>query len=159
MMEGMSMKSHLKDLLEMNLPLLCTQMVLFQHYPENNNKRQGNGLHRQHHRRILESIAEKSSGIPYACKSILKEKQICKEDYDDVWREIQIMHHLSEHPNVEWQGFVDRRNGKALLIGLQITGTLRWIANQLRGNSHTGFGVHKIARCWKSNFDLMFTKY
>ncbi|KAL2460550.1 Uncharacterized protein Adt_43970 [Abeliophyllum distichum] len=59
----------------------------------------------------------------------------------------------------EWQGFVDRRNGKALLIGLQIIGTLRWIANQLRGNSHTGFGVHKIARCWKSNFDLMFTKY
>lgn len=25
---------------------------------------------------------------------------MCKEDYDDVWREIQIMHHLSEHPNV-----------------------------------------------------------
>ncbi|KAL2470698.1 Calcium-dependent protein kinase 4 [Abeliophyllum distichum] len=96
---------------------------------ENNNKFQGNGLHRQHHRRILESSAgvaeslsqknckkeaicsvvsctesadteDKSSGIPYACKSILKEKQTCKEDYDDVWREIQIMHHLSEHPNV-----------------------------------------------------------
>ncbi|KAK4417449.1 Calcium-dependent protein kinase SK5 [Sesamum alatum] len=43
---------------------------------------------------------EKSSGIPYACKSIPKKKLICKEDYEDVWREIQIMHHLSEHPNV-----------------------------------------------------------
>ncbi|KAK6125663.1 hypothetical protein DH2020_040589 [Rehmannia glutinosa] len=43
---------------------------------------------------------EKSSGTPYACKSIPKKKLICKEDYEDVWREIQIMHHLSEHPNV-----------------------------------------------------------
>nr|ABK79680.2 calcium-dependent protein kinase 2 [Rubia cordifolia] len=43
---------------------------------------------------------EKSSGMLYACKSIPKKKLICKEDYDDVWREIQIMHHLSEHPNV-----------------------------------------------------------
>ncbi|KAK7291500.1 hypothetical protein RIF29_06694 [Crotalaria pallida] len=36
----------------------------------------------------------------YACKSIPKRKLFCKEDYDDVWREIQIMHHLSENPNV-----------------------------------------------------------
>ncbi|XP_058089047.1 calcium-dependent protein kinase 24-like isoform X3 [Magnolia sinica] len=43
---------------------------------------------------------EKSTGNLYACKSIPKKKLICKEDYDDVWREIQIMHHLSEHPNV-----------------------------------------------------------
>lgn len=43
---------------------------------------------------------EKSTGTHYACKSIPKKKLICKEDYDDVWREIQIMHHLSEHPNV-----------------------------------------------------------
>ncbi|KAG8383345.1 hypothetical protein BUALT_Bualt04G0002800 [Buddleja alternifolia] len=43
---------------------------------------------------------EKSTGVPYACKSIPKKKLICKEDYEDVWREIQIMHHLSEHPNV-----------------------------------------------------------
>ncbi|KVH88363.1 hypothetical protein Ccrd_024012 [Cynara cardunculus var. scolymus] len=40
---------------------------------------------------------EKSTGIDYACKSISKRKLLCKEDYDDVWREIQIMHHLSEH--------------------------------------------------------------
>ncbi|PIN01717.1 Ca2+/calmodulin-dependent protein kinase, EF-Hand protein superfamily [Handroanthus impetiginosus] len=43
---------------------------------------------------------EKGTGIEYACKSIPKRKLLCKEDYDDVWREIQIMHHLSEHPSV-----------------------------------------------------------
>ncbi|KAL1823014.1 hypothetical protein ACET3Z_009792 [Daucus carota] len=43
---------------------------------------------------------EKSTGTLYACKTIPKKKLICKEDYEDVWREIQIMHHLSEHPNV-----------------------------------------------------------
>ncbi|GMP47784.1 hypothetical protein CsSME_00015367 [Camellia sinensis var. sinensis] len=43
---------------------------------------------------------EKSTGAQYACKSIPKRKLMCRDDYDDVWREIQIMHHLSEHPNV-----------------------------------------------------------
>ncbi|MED6168166.1 Calcium-dependent protein kinase 12 [Stylosanthes scabra] len=43
---------------------------------------------------------EKSTARTFACKSIPKRKLFCKEDYDDVWREIQIMHHLSEHPNV-----------------------------------------------------------
>ncbi|CAI0430928.1 unnamed protein product [Linum tenue] len=41
-----------------------------------------------------------STGHRYACKSIPKRKLFCKEDYEDVWREIQMMHHLSEHPNV-----------------------------------------------------------
>ncbi|KAA8538629.1 hypothetical protein F0562_028177 [Nyssa sinensis] len=43
---------------------------------------------------------EKSTGDLYACKSIPKRKLLCRDDYDDVWREIQIMHHLSEHPHV-----------------------------------------------------------
>lgn len=43
---------------------------------------------------------ENATGHEYACKSIPKRKLFCKEDYDDVWREIQIMHHLSEHPYV-----------------------------------------------------------
>ncbi|CAA6668404.1 unnamed protein product [Spirodela intermedia] len=43
---------------------------------------------------------EKSTGLRYACKTIPKRKLLCKEDYEDVYREIQIMHHLSEHPNV-----------------------------------------------------------
>ncbi|XP_065873321.1 calcium-dependent protein kinase SK5 isoform X2 [Euphorbia lathyris] len=42
----------------------------------------------------------KSTTLNYACKSIPKRKLLCKEDYEDVWREIQIMHHLSEHPHV-----------------------------------------------------------
>ncbi|KAK7318367.1 hypothetical protein RJT34_03066 [Clitoria ternatea] len=42
----------------------------------------------------------KTTGFRYACKSIPKRKLLCKEDYEDVWREIQIMHHLSEHPHV-----------------------------------------------------------
>ncbi|KAM3306095.1 calcium-dependent protein kinase 11 [Capsicum chacoense] len=43
---------------------------------------------------------ENATGLEYACKSIPKRKLFCKEDYEDVWREIQIMHHLSEHPYV-----------------------------------------------------------
>ncbi|KAM3293505.1 hypothetical protein ACQJBY_036829 [Aegilops geniculata] len=42
----------------------------------------------------------KEDGGEFACKSIPKRKLLCREDYEDVWREIQIMHHLSEHPNV-----------------------------------------------------------
>ncbi|KAJ8760437.1 hypothetical protein K2173_015104 [Erythroxylum novogranatense] len=43
---------------------------------------------------------QKATNAQYACKSISKRKLFCKEDYEDVWREIQIMHHLSEHQNV-----------------------------------------------------------
>ncbi|GLJ39874.1 hypothetical protein SUGI_0815450 [Cryptomeria japonica] len=43
---------------------------------------------------------EISTGKEYACKSIPKRKLISKEDVEDVRREIQIMHHLSGHPNV-----------------------------------------------------------
>jgi calcium-dependent protein kinase len=43
---------------------------------------------------------EKSTGKEYACKSILKRKLSTEEDVEDVIREIQIMHHLSGHPNV-----------------------------------------------------------
>lgn len=44
--------------------------------------------------------SHRSSGAQFACKSIPKRKLVCRDDYDDVLREIQIMHHLSEHPNV-----------------------------------------------------------
>ncbi|XP_074566556.1 calcium-dependent protein kinase 28-like [Curcuma longa] len=43
---------------------------------------------------------DKNDGKQYACKSIPKRKLLCREDFEDVWREIQIMHHLSEHANV-----------------------------------------------------------
>ncbi|GAU36736.1 hypothetical protein TSUD_318350 [Trifolium subterraneum] len=41
-----------------------------------------------------------TTGGTYACKSIPKNKLLFKEDYDDVWREIQIMQHLSELPKI-----------------------------------------------------------
>ena len=43
---------------------------------------------------------EKVTGQEYACKSIAKRKLVTDEDVEDVRREIQIMHHLSGHPNV-----------------------------------------------------------
>ncbi|KAI3443353.1 hypothetical protein Pfo_000018 [Paulownia fortunei] len=43
---------------------------------------------------------ERKTGKNYACKSIAKRKLLTKDDVDDVRREIEIMHHLSGHPNV-----------------------------------------------------------
>ncbi|XP_050227604.1 calcium-dependent protein kinase 26-like [Mercurialis annua] len=43
---------------------------------------------------------EKGTGKEYACKSIAKRKLATVDDVEDVRREIQIMHHLSGHPNV-----------------------------------------------------------
>ncbi|WOK91738.1 calcium-dependent protein kinase 17 [Canna indica] len=43
---------------------------------------------------------EKATGKEFACKSISKQKLASDEDVEDVRREIQIMHHLSGHPNV-----------------------------------------------------------
>ncbi|RDX78631.1 hypothetical protein CR513_41060, partial [Mucuna pruriens] len=49
---------------------------------------------------ITFQCTQNSTGRTYACKSIAKRKLLCKKDYDDVWREVQIMQHLSENPNV-----------------------------------------------------------
>lgn len=43
---------------------------------------------------------DKKTGKDYACKTIAKRKLTTPEDVEDVRREIQIMHHLSGHPNV-----------------------------------------------------------
>ncbi|XP_024981969.1 calcium-dependent protein kinase 26-like isoform X2 [Cynara cardunculus var. scolymus] len=43
---------------------------------------------------------EKKTGKQFACKSISKRKLVTEEDVDDVRREVEIMHHLSGHPNV-----------------------------------------------------------
>ncbi|KAL2549125.1 Calcium-dependent protein kinase 1 [Forsythia ovata] len=43
---------------------------------------------------------EKETGKEYACKSIAKRKLLTDDDVEDVRREIQIMHHLTGHPNV-----------------------------------------------------------
>lgn len=59
--------------------------------------------------RLAESKTESKL---YACKSIAKRKLTCKEDIDDVKREVEIMHHLKGHPNVTYlRGtFEDRQN-------------------------------------------------
>ncbi|KAL8255738.1 hypothetical protein R6Q59_030805 [Mikania micrantha] len=43
---------------------------------------------------------EKTTGRQFACKSIDKRNLLTEEDVEDVRREIEIMHHVSEHPNV-----------------------------------------------------------
>ncbi|EOA29059.1 hypothetical protein CARUB_v10025314mg [Capsella rubella] len=43
---------------------------------------------------------DKKTGKELACKTIAKRKLTTPEDVEDVRREIQIMHHLSGHPNV-----------------------------------------------------------
>ncbi|PKA64033.1 Calcium-dependent protein kinase 1 [Apostasia shenzhenica] len=43
---------------------------------------------------------EKATGKEFACKSIAKRKLLTDEDVEDVRREIQILHHMSGHPNV-----------------------------------------------------------
>ncbi|KAD5961586.1 hypothetical protein R6Q59_014750 [Mikania micrantha] len=42
----------------------------------------------------------KKNGKQYACKSISKRKLVTEDDVEDVRREVEIMHHLSGHPNV-----------------------------------------------------------
>ncbi|XP_051132338.1 calcium-dependent protein kinase 20-like [Andrographis paniculata] len=43
---------------------------------------------------------DKATNMEFACKTIAKRKLTTFEDVEDVRREIQIMHHLAEHPNV-----------------------------------------------------------
>eukprot|EP01025_Chloroclados_australasicus_P027070 TRINITY_DN2687_c0_g1_i3.p1 TRINITY_DN2687_c0_g1~~TRINITY_DN2687_c0_g1_i3.p1 ORF type:complete len:486 (-),score=84.59 TRINITY_DN2687_c0_g1_i3:272-1729(-) len=42
----------------------------------------------------------RSSGDKFACKSIAKAKLVCREDVQDVQREVAIMNHVAGHPNV-----------------------------------------------------------
>ncbi|KAJ9540533.1 hypothetical protein OSB04_027039 [Centaurea solstitialis] len=43
---------------------------------------------------------DKKTGKQFACKSIAKRKLVTIDDVEDVRREVEIMHHLSGHPNV-----------------------------------------------------------
>ena len=49
---------------------------------------------------VTKLATEKTTGNKYACKSIAKRKLTCKEDVEDVQREVQIMHHLAGHSNI-----------------------------------------------------------
>lgn len=43
---------------------------------------------------------DKKTGVHYACKSISKAKLVCKEDVEDVQREVEVLHLVSDHPNI-----------------------------------------------------------
>lgn len=43
---------------------------------------------------------EKATGLQYACKCIPKRKLISSEEIEDVGREVEVMFHLSGHPNI-----------------------------------------------------------
>jgi len=55
---------------------------------------------------------DQNRGQKFACKSIAKGKLSCKEDVEDVQREVQIMHHLKGHPNVTYLrgAYEDKQN-------------------------------------------------
>eukprot|EP00250_Pteridium_aquilinum_P017603 c23700_g1_i1 orf=1011-1922(-) len=61
---------------------------------------------------VTRACTHKTTGEVLACKSISKRKLKCKEDVDDVRREIRVMRHLKGHSNiVELRGtFEDRQS-------------------------------------------------
>lgn len=68
---------------------------------------------------------ENSTGLIYACKSILKRKLASKNDKEDIKREIQIMQHLSGQPNiVEFKGTYEDRQSVHLVMELCAGGEL-----------------------------------
>lgn len=42
----------------------------------------------------------KKTGHAIACKSISKSRLVCKEDVDDVKKEVEILSHVAGHPNI-----------------------------------------------------------
>ncbi|KAI5414601.1 Calcium-dependent protein kinase 19, variant 2 [Lathyrus oleraceus] len=68
---------------------------------------------------------ESSTGLNYACKSILKRKLVSKADREDIKREIQILQHLSGQPNiVEFKGAYEDRFSVHLVMELCAGGEL-----------------------------------
>eukprot|EP00803_Ostreobium_quekettii_P001566 evm.model.scf_1195.4 EVM.evm.TU.scf_1195.4 scf_1195:38509-47423(+) len=49
---------------------------------------------------ITRLVVEKSTGQKFACKSISKSKLHTREEFEDVKREVEIMHHLEGHENI-----------------------------------------------------------
>ena len=71
--------------------------------------------------RLAECRTERAA---YACKSIAKRKLACREDVEDVQREVQIMHHLKGHPNVTYlrDTFEDRQHVHLVMNLAQVRG-------------------------------------
>ncbi|KAF5192612.1 Calcium-dependent protein kinase [Thalictrum thalictroides] len=68
---------------------------------------------------------QNSTGLPYACKSILKRKLVSKNDKDDIKREVQIMQHLTGQNNiVEFKGAYEDKQSVHLVMELCAGGEL-----------------------------------
>ncbi|PIA57901.1 hypothetical protein AQUCO_00500072v1 [Aquilegia coerulea] len=68
---------------------------------------------------------ENSTGLAYACKSILKRKLVSKSDKDDIKREVQIMQHLTGQNNiVEFKGAYEDKQSVHLVMELCAGGEL-----------------------------------
>lgn len=48
----------------------------------------------------VRAATSRLNGEKLACKSIAKAKLVCREDVQDVQREVAIMNHVAGHPNV-----------------------------------------------------------
>ncbi|KAL6595431.1 hypothetical protein ACP70R_047771 [Stipagrostis hirtigluma subsp. patula] len=74
---------------------------------------------------VTHLCTNKSSGEKLACKTIAKRKLACKEDVEDVRREVQIMHHLSGQPNVvDLRGAYEDKHNVHLVMELCAGGEL-----------------------------------
>lgn len=74
---------------------------------------------------ITRICTHKATGELLACKSISKRKLTCKEDVDDVRREVRVMKYLSGHPNiVELRGTYEDRHSVHLVMELCAGGEL-----------------------------------
>ena len=67
----------------------------------------------------------RSNGKNYACKSIAKHQLQVEEDFEDVRREVQIMHHLAGHENVTYlRGTYEDKTHVHLVMDLATGGEL-----------------------------------
>lgn len=74
---------------------------------------------------VTRACTHKATGERLACKSISKRKITCKEDVDDVRREIRVLRQLTGHPNiVELRGVYEDRQAVHLVLELCAGGEL-----------------------------------
>ncbi|XP_055814379.1 calcium-dependent protein kinase 17-like isoform X2 [Solanum dulcamara] len=74
---------------------------------------------------VTHLCTHKQTGEQFACKTIAKRKLVNKEDIEDVRREVQIMHHLTEQPNiVELKGAYEDKHSVHLVMELCAGGEL-----------------------------------
>ncbi|ESW18130.1 hypothetical protein PHAVU_006G015300 [Phaseolus vulgaris] len=74
---------------------------------------------------VTHLCTDKTTGEQFACKTIAKRKLVSKEDIEDVRREVEIMLHLSQQPNiVELKGAYEDKQSVHLVMELCAGGEL-----------------------------------